>query len=228
MSEVKKRDRFRAIAIDGPAASGKSTVARLLAERLEVAMVNTGAMYRAVAWEAIRRGIDPQDADGIGRMLGELEISCGISQKKSTITINGESDSEALRSEKVNAAVSSVAAIPEVRTLLVEKQRELLQIGDLVMEGRDIGSVVFPDTRHKFYIDASEEVRTKRRSAEGLSDAVAERDRKDSQRKNSPLVVAEGATKIDSSDLSIEEVLELVVEHLREQGWFEKTIDSGS
>lgn len=213
---------YRAIAIDGPAASGKSTVARLLAERLGVAMVNTGAMYRAVAWEAIRRGIDPQNSKSVVGMLNELHIVCGISERQSTITINGESDPEALRSKEVNAAVSCVSAVPEVRSLLVEKQRELLQVGDLVMEGRDIGSVVFPGTPHKFYIDASEEIRMKRRSAEGLADAVGERDRKDSQRKNSPLKVAEGATKIDSSELSIEEVLDLVMGHLREQGWFQE------
>ena len=224
MSIAQDEKIYRAIAIDGPAASGKSTVARLLAERLGVAMVNTGAMYRAIAWEAIQRKVDPRDGEAVREMLAELEIVCGILDGKSTIVINGMGGAEGLRSEEVNAAVSAVAAVPEVRSLLVARQRELLHVGDLVMEGRDIGSVVFPETPHKFYIDASEEVRMKRRSAEGLTDAVAQRDRADSERKTSPLVVAEGASVIDSSELSIEEVLDEVLTLLRTQGWFENDL----
>lgn len=211
-----------AIAIDGPAASGKSTVARELASRLGVNMVNSGAMYRAIAWAAQQRGIDPANHDGVVRMLDEIEVACGVCGGQSSITIDGEDPGEALRSAEVNAAVSTVAAIPEVRELLVARQRDLLAHGDLVMEGRDIGSVVFPDTPFKFYIDASEEVRMKRRSAEGLTDAVGKRDREDSQRKTSPLVIADGACVVDSSEMGIEEVVEAVLAGLRERGWFDR------
>ena len=217
---------FRAIAIDGPAASGKSTVARMLSEQLDLAMVNTGAMYRAVAWEVVRRERDPRDEGAVKALLGELDVVCGIAEGISTISIDGNSDEEALRSPEVNAAVSAVAAISEVRELLVAKQRELLQIGDLVMEGRDIGSVVFPETPYKFYIHASEEVRMKRRKAEGVSDVVGQRDREDSQRKASPLVVADGAIVIDSSEMTIEEVVAEVRSRLHELGWVENEMTS--
>lgn len=211
-----------AIAIDGPAASGKSTVARVLAERLGLIMVNSGAMYRAVTWEVVRRGLDPSDAGAVANLLGELAIECGVRDGHSMITVDGVDPGDALRSDEVNAAVSSVAAVPEVRDILVAKQREMLQLGDLVMEGRDIGSVVFPDTRFKFYIDASEEVRRQRRAAEGQQDEVGERDRQDASRKTSPLVIPEGALVIDSSELAIEEVVERATEGLRERGWFER------
>lgn len=209
-----------AIAIDGPAASGKSTVARRLAERLGLIMVNSGAMYRAVTWELVRRGIDPGDEEAVRGALQEMEIACGVEDGHSTITIGGVDPGEALRSDAVHAAVSKVAAVPEVREVLVAKQRDLLAVGDLVMEGRDIGTVVFPDTPFKFYIDASEEVRRQRRAAEGQQDAVGERDRQDAQRKTSPLKVADGALVIDSSELGIDEVVDKAVEGLRERGWF--------
>ncbi len=213
--------RHHAIAIDGPAASGKSTVARRLAEKLGLIMVNSGAMYRAVTWEVVRRGVDPADQDAVVAMLGQVDVHCGVRGGHSTITIDGVDPGDELRSDAVNAAVSMVSAVPEVRKLLVAKQRDLLEVGDLVMEGRDIGSVVFPDTPFKFYIDASEEVRRQRRAAEGQNDEVAKRDRQDSQRRTSPLKIADGALVIDSSHLGIAEVVERAVEGLRERGWFE-------
>lgn len=212
---------YHAIAIDGPAASGKSTVARRLAEHLGLIMVNSGAMYRAVTWEVVRRGVDPGDASAVVAVLNDVEVACGVRDGHSTITIDGVDPGDALRSDAVNAAVSHVAAVPEVRSLLVAKQRALLETGDLVMEGRDIGSVVFPDTPFKFYIDASEEVRRQRRAAEGQNDEVAKRDRRDSQRRNSPLVIADGALVIDSSHLDVEAVVDRALEGLRERGWFD-------
>lgn len=207
-----------AVAIDGPAASGKSTVARRLAERLGLIMINTGAMYRAIAWATLERGIDAGDTAAVLAMLDQLEVTCGVKDGTSTILINGEDPGDALREDAVNARVSAVAAIPEVRHLLVAKQREYLELGSLVMEGRDIGSVVFPDTPYKIYIDASEEVRLARRSAEGLTDVVSKRDEEDSKRKTSPLIVADGATVIDSSEMNIDEVVEQAVKTLRDQG----------
>ena len=190
--------RHHAIAIDGPAASGKSTVARRLAADLGLVMVNSGEMYRAVTWEVIRRGIDPTDPVAVVALLGRIVIECGVREGRSFITIDGRDFGGELRSDGVNEAVSPVAAVPEVREILVERQRGLLKEGDLVMEGRDIGSVVFPATPFKYYIDASEEVRRRRRAAEGKQEEVSKRDAQDSQRRTSPLVVADGARVIDS------------------------------
>lgn len=218
MSENNPPNQHFAVAIDGPAASGKSTVARRLAERLGLIMINTGAMYRAIAWATIQKGVDAADSTAVVAMLDEIEVTCGTSNGSSTVLIDGIDPGQALREDAVNARVSKVAAIPEVRELLVAKQREYLELGSLVMEGRDIGSVVFPDTPYKLYIDASEEVRLARRSAEGLTDVVSQRDAEDSKRKASPLVVADGATVIDSSDMGIDEVVEAAIETLRAQG----------
>ena len=207
-----------AVAIDGPAASGKSTVAKTLAKKLGLIMVNTGAMYRAVAWATIQEGVDPDDSQAVVDMLEKVVFHCGVEDGLSTILVNDFYPGDELRQDAVNQRVSRVAAIPEVRALLVKKQREYLQLGSLVMEGRDIGSVVFPDTPFKIYIDASEEVRLARRSAEGLDDAVAKRDAEDSNRKVSPLKIADGARVIDSSQMSIDEVVNATLEILRERG----------
>jgi len=207
-----------AVAIDGPAASGKSTVAKTLAKKLGLIMVNTGAMYRAVAWATIRDGVNPDDAQAIVRMLDSVTFSCGVEDGLSTVLVDGFYPGDELRQDAVNQRVSRIASVPEVRALLVEKQREYLALGSLVMEGRDIGSVVFPDTPFKIYIDASEEVRLARRSAEGLDDAVAKRDAEDSKRKISPLKVANGAVVIDSSNMGIEEVVNTAMKILKEKG----------
>ena len=209
---------YYAIAIDGPAASGKSTVARRLAQKLGLIMINSGAMYRAIAWASIQKGVDARDSDAVISMLNDLNISCGVRDRGSIILIDGVDPGEALRADDVNSRVSAIAAIAEVRTLLVDKQREYLESDSLVMEGRDIGSVVFPDTPYKLYIDASEEVRLARRSAEGLADVMSKRDAEDSNRKVSPLMVADGATVIDSSEMSIEEVVEKALALLQSKG----------
>lgn len=213
---------FDAIAIDGPAASGKSTVAKRLAQQLGLIMVNSGEMYRAVTNEVVRRGVDPAEAGAVAALLDEFDLRCSVADGNTIVLVDGVHPGESLRSDQVNAAVSQVAAVPEVRTLLVDRQRELLNLGDLVMEGRDIGSVVFPETPYKFYIEASEEVRRQRRAAEGQVDAVAERDRQDSSRKTSPLTIAEGAMVIDSSEMHVEQVVAATLNGLRERGWFDR------
>ncbi|MGB2403169.1 MAG: (d)CMP kinase [Akkermansiaceae bacterium] len=210
--------KFFAIAIDGPAASGKSTVARRLADRLGLIMINTGAMYRAIAWASLKKNVDVSDPEAVAAMLRETLVTCGVTDGQSTILVDGIDPGQALREDQVNARVSKVAAVPEVRELLVEKQRAFLQLDSLVMEGRDIGSVVFPDTPYKLYIDASEEVRLARRSAEGLADVVSKRDEEDSKRENSPLIVADGAAVIDSSEMSIDEVVEAALVELQKKG----------
>ena len=209
----------RAVAIDGPAASGKSTVAKRLADSLGMVMVNSGAMYRAVTWQLLQDGVSSRDEGAIVDAASKMEITCGMEEGRSTIGINGRFFNEELRSSKVNNFVSSVAAVPEVRERLVKLKREYLETSDIVMEGRDIGSVVFPDTPYKLYIDASEEVRRARRAADGEADAVAARDAQDSQRKTAPLRISDGAIVIDSSHLEIEEVVEAAKEALKSLGW---------
>lgn len=216
----RQHTRFDAIAIDGPAASGKSTVAKILARTLGLTMVNSGEMYRAVTLSVLQRGANPSSADEVLGILKELELACIVEDGASRILISGVHPGEALRSETVNASVSAVSAIPEVRRKLVDLQRSLLNQSDLVMEGRDIGSIVFPETPYKIYIEASEAVRNKRRADEGLSDAVSERDRLDRTRKTAPLVVPDGAVLIDSSQMTINEVVEHSLGNLRELGWF--------
>lgn len=206
------------IAIDGPAASGKSSVARRVAERLGWTFVNTGNMYRAVTWAVLERGVDPADTAAVADLAVTLPVDFKTSDGQTTICIDGHLPGPELNGDSVNAAVSRVAAIPAVRERLVAGQRALALLGSLVMEGRDIGSVVFPDTPFKFYIDASEEVRAARRKAQGQSDRVSERDRLDSTRKNSPLVTAADAVVIDSSDLTLDEVVERVLSVLRSRG----------
>ena len=212
-----KHDHF-AIAIDGPAASGKSTLARKLAERLGLIMVNSGEMYRALTWKTLREHVDPRDPAAVVRLLDRLDFVCGDDGISSTVTIDGVVPGEALRSEEVNANVSAVSAIPEVRERLTRMQRDYLKRSSVVMEGRDIGSVVFPDTPYKIYVDAAEHVRAARRSVMGEVDSVAKRDAADSRRSNSPLVVAEGAAMLDTSTLSIEAGVDAAIEILKQQG----------
>lgn len=207
-----------AIAIDGPAASGKSTLARHLAQRLGLVMVNSGAMYRAITWKTLQQGIDPHDSPAIIRLLDHIDIQCGSDGVMSTLTIDGIDPGDELRSEAVNANVSAVSAIPEVRKALIDLQRGYLAHSSIVMEGRDIGSVVFPDTPYKIYVDAAEHVRAARRGNDGEVDSIAKRDAADSKRKTAPLIVADGAVILDNSDHTIESGLEAALGILRSQG----------
>ena len=210
---------YRAVAIDGPAASGKSTVAKRLAELLGLVMVNSGAMYRAVTWQVLQEGIDPENRAAVLEAMSRMRIDCGVQNNLSTIAINDRLLTTEIRSAGVNEHVSKVASIPEVRESLVAMQRDYLGEYDVVMEGRDIGSVVFPDTPFKLYVSASEEVRAARRAKEGESDEVAKRDAQDSNRKASPLKVADGSIVIDSSDLTIDGTVEAAREALIKLGW---------
>ena len=208
----------RVIAIDGPAASGKSSVARELALRLGFAYVNSGAMYRAVTWHVLQKGVDPNDTEGVAALAETAAIVCDLANNQSRILIDGVDPTEHLREDGVNNSVSQVSSVPQVRRVLVEKMHHYAEENDLVMEGRDIGSVVFPDTPYKFYIDASPEVRLRRRAAEGLRDEIAARDRADSNRRASPLIIAEDALVIDSSNLTIDGVVGEIVGRLKMTG----------
>ncbi len=207
-----------AIAIDGPAASGKSTLARELARRLGLVMVNSGAMYRAVTWKALQENIDPADEAAVVAMMDRLDIQCGEIGVTSNITIDGVDPAAELRSEAINSNVSAISAIPEVRDRLVSLQRNYLDHTSIIMEGRDIGSVVFPDTPFKIYVDADESVRAARRSHGGEIDSVAKRDAADSEREHAPLMVAAGAVVLDTSHLSIEAAVDAAIEILKQQG----------
>ncbi|HWB60367.1 MAG TPA: (d)CMP kinase, partial [Chthoniobacteraceae bacterium] len=186
-------DEHLVVAIDGPAASGKSSVARALAKKLGFVYVNSGAMYRAVTWYALEKGVPTSDAAQVVALMDSMKIECGLANGESTITINGVDPGPFLNSEAVNHNVSNIASIAEVRKRLVALQQEYAGHSDIVMEGRDIGSVVFPHTPSKFYIDASLEVRARRRENQGLQDEVGMRDKRDSSRRASPLVIAEDA-----------------------------------
>jgi cytidylate kinase len=207
------------VAIDGPAASGKSSVARALATRLGFLFVNSGAMYRAVTWSVVTSGVDSSDPDAVAGHLRRLAIACGVREGQATVTIDGVDPGDALVAPEVNDNVSPVARVSEVRETLVSRQREYAKLGSLVMEGRDIGTIVFPHTPYKFYIDASQEVRDARRRSQGLNDDLAARDRQDRSRENSPLAIAADATVIDSSHLTIDEVVETVIAAMRAKGF---------
>lgn len=217
----------RVIAIDGPAASGKSSVAHQLAQRLGFVYVNSGAMYRAVTWHVLDRGVDPGDAAAVAHLIEQTNILCDLENKESRILIEGEDVSQHLRDVRVNREVSPVSSVPRVRELLVARMRVYALEHDVVMEGRDIGSAVFPGTPYKFYIDAKPEIRSRRRAAQGQADQIAIRDYADSSRRASPLTIAEDAVVIDSSKLSIVQVVDQIIERLKTSG-LETAADSSA
>jgi cytidylate kinase len=210
---------MRVIAIDGPAGSGKSTVARALAARLDLGYLDTGAMYRSVAFAALRRGIDPEDVEPVGKVAQDLELRLG---DDGTITVDGVDATIEIRGPEVTRAVSIVAANPRVREEMRRRQREwATKRGGGVLEGRDIGTVVFPDAELKVYLDASPEIRASRRSKEVVELAyetvaadLARRDALDQGRTHDPLREASDAVVIDTSDLTVDEIIAAVLAHL--------------
>lgn len=205
----------RVVAIDGPAASGKSSVARELARRLGFVYVNSGAIYRAITWCVLRQGIAAHDGARIVQLIGAAAIDCQLANNESRVVIDGIDPTPQLREPPVNDAVSQVSTVSAVRQIVTQKIRSYAREHDLVVEGRDIGSVVFPDTPFKFYIDASPDVRLQRRAAEGQRDEIATRDRVDSSRSSAPLTIAPNAQVIDTSELSVTEVVDEMVRRLR-------------
>ncbi len=207
------------IAIDGPAASGKSSVSRNLAKRLGFVYINSGTIYRAVTWDVLRQGADTASPAEIERAVEQSDLTCGIdSDNESFIQINSASPDESLRDSHVNRHVSLVSAVPLVRQMVCDQLRKLSAARHVVMEGRDIGTAVFPETPFKFYLDASPEIRQQRRTAEGQADEIASRDKLDSTRTAAPLKIAPDATVIDTSHLTLDGVVEAVLEHLRPHG----------
>ncbi len=214
------------IAIDGPAASGKSTTARLVAEALGYVHVDTGAMYRAVTLKVLRAGMEPADAEGIGRLLADTHVALRRDGSRTHVILDGEDVTEEIRTPDVTRSVSMVARHRAVREAMVREQRRMGSEGGIVLEGRDIGTVVFPDADFKFFMVAGIEARARRRGEElrargivpdagGLVEEIRERDRLDSTREESPLRKAEDAIEIDTSDLTIEEQVRVVVDRVR-------------
>lgn len=175
-------------------------------------------MYRAVAWLAHTRKLSPNDSAAVAKQLAAVTFQFGIAEKESFVLVDGENPDQHLKEEVVNRTVSTISAIPEVRGFLLPHLRGFTQLDNIVMEGRDIGSTVFPETAFKFYIDAAPEVRARRRAAQGLKDNLAHRDRADSSRRSSPLVIADDAEVIDSSSLSIDGVVNEVLGRLSQKG----------
>jgi len=213
------------IAIDGPAGSGKSTVARALAVRLGFHYLDTGAMYRAVAWRALDSGVSIADEDAIARIAADEPIAfehAGGEALPTRVLIGGRDVTAQIRTPEADDAVSPVARLPRVRAAMVAQQRALGHAGDIVVEGRDIGTVVFPDADLKVYLTASADERARRRTAEQaakghdvseftVAEAMARRDTIDSQRETSPLIAADDAIEVDTTGLTVEQVIEHIV-----------------
>jgi cytidylate kinase len=204
------------IAIDGPAASGKSTTAQLLAQKLGNVYIDTGAMYRACALKAKKMGIDINDEESIRELLDDIDIRIENHNSRNRIFLDGEDISEDIRADDISALASAISAIPAVRYKMVELQRKMGEKGSVILDGRDIGTFVFPDAEVKFFLTASPEVRAKRRwlelqqkginkdFSEVLADLV-KRDNNDSQRALAPLKKADDAIEVDTSNMTIEE-----------------------
>ncbi len=214
-----KRAQGPVIAIDGPSGAGKSTIAKLLAQRLHYLYIDTGAMYRAIGWKATREGIDLADEQALADLCSRTEVILNRNSAAPNVFVDGRDVSGEIRTPEMGMAASAVSRSKAVRARLLELQRELGAEGSVVMDGRDIGTVVFPDAEVKFYLDATVEERGRRRYQElkekgldvelaRITGEIAERDLQDSQRAIAPLRKAADAILIDSSRLTVEEVLE--------------------
>lgn len=203
------------VAVDGPAGSGKSTVAKILAKKLNYTYIDTGAMYRAITLVCIEAKIIPSESEQIIKKASQLKMHF----EKSELIVNGRNVSNEIRMPVINENVSKIASIPDVRHILVDIQRHISQNADVVMEGRDIGTVVFPNASYKFFLEASVEVRAQRRykeeqqkgikeSLDEIKQSIVERDKQDKSRKVSPLKKADDAILLDTSKLSIDQVVD--------------------
>jgi cytidylate kinase len=215
--------RFLIVAIDGGAASGKSSTSRALSERFNFLHVDTGSFYRAVTWKLLEAGAAHGDEAAVSEALRPLDPGTAIEGRSARMQIGGWTPGDEIRSAIVNENVSRFAAMPVVRKFLLDYQRGQAGVArshgfaGLVMEGRDIGSIIFPDADLRIFLEASADARAARRAAEGHDDQIHERDRLDRERKTAPLVRPEGAIAIDSTALSLEQVVELVAAAVREK-----------
>ena len=217
-----------AIAIDGPAGAGKSTIAKAAAKHLGFIYVDTGAMYRAIGLYTLRKGVDPKETEKVVELLSEIEVSLARDENKNQLVIlNGEDVSGLIRTEQVSMAASRVSAIPEVRAFLLNLQRDMAKANDVIMDGRDIGTVVLPDAKVKIFLTASAEIRARRRYDELIAKGeeavyedvladVIERDNNDMNRPIAPLKPAEDSVIVDTSELNLEESIALLIKTIEE------------
>jgi cytidylate kinase len=209
------------IAIDGTSASGKSTNAKLVAKALGYVYVDTGAMYRTLAWHCLKKRVDAHDAKAVAaacrKWKTKLECVENNNLRAVHLLVDGYYPEKEIRTAETSAAVPHVAAVPGVRKWMVRHQRECAQFGNLVMEGRDIGTNVFPETDFKFYLDAQLEERSRRRAADGVQENLAARDQRDSQRAVAPLMIPLGAKVINNSNLTAEETSGLIISEIKQR-----------
>jgi cytidylate kinase len=214
---------FIIVAIDGGAASGKSSSSRTLSDRFNLLHVDTGSFYRAITAEMLRRGVKASDLAEVRRALADVTLGTRVEGRSAQMEIGGRVAGDEIRSRAVNDHVSHFAAIPEVRTALLAYQRGQADVArrngfrGLVMEGRDIGSVIFPDADFRFFLHADPHERARRRANEGQHDSIAERDRLDSSRKTAPLACPPGAVSIDTTHVTLPEVVEKMAAAIADQ-----------
>lgn len=225
-----KQNKYFIITIDGPSGAGKSTISKKIAVRLNISYIDTGAMYRAVAWATLRHNIDLNDAAGLERILKNIKIRFQAAGEKNLVFCNEQEITDAIRTPQMDQLASAVSAIPLVRNALLPLQREAARDCSAIIDGRDAGTVIFPDAELKIYLDADISARARRRlkdqadtaaiDIKSVTQAIAKRDAADSSRAQAPLRMAEGAILIDSTDLSIndvcEKILRLFSEHFQE------------
>lgn len=202
------------IAIDGTSASGKSTNAKRIAKTLGYIYVDTGAMYRTLAWHCLQKKIDIDDPKAVGALCRKWKTKLECVDGKARLLVDDYFPEKEIRTAETTSATSHIAAFPKVREWMKNKQRECIQFGNLVMEGRDIGTNVFPETDFKFYLDACIHERSKRRAADGVDENLAMRDQRDSQRASAPLMVALGAMVINNSGQTVEQTSALIIDEV--------------
>lgn len=205
------------IAIDGTSASGKSTNAKLVAKALGYVYVDTGAMYRTLAWYCLRHNIDVHDPKAVAAACRKWKASLECVDNQVHLKVEGYCPAQEIRTAEVSAAVSHVATVPKVREWMKKTQRDCIQFGNLVMEGRDIGTNVFPETNFKYYLDAQLEERSRRRAAEGVQENLADRDQRDSQRAAAPLMIALGARVINNSQMTAEQTSGTIIADIKKR-----------
>ncbi len=221
-------EKARVIAIDGPSGAGKSSVSRAVGKRLGFLHVDSGALYRIMTWQCLEKGVDTSDPAAVAACAQQVEIECRAEEGCIAYFVGGEAPGNRIRTPEINAHASPVATVKEVRDRITALLRDLTRFGDLIVEGRDITTAVFPDSPARFYLTASAEARARRRqkeevekgianqSAEAVKASLLARDAIDSTRKYAPLKKADGALEIDSSDLTLEQVVETVLAALPE------------
>jgi CMP/dCMP kinase len=205
------------IAIDGTSASGKSTNSKLVAKALNFVHVDTGAMYRTLAWYCLKQQIDVQNPRAVSAACRHWKTSLKCTDGHAYLVVDGYYPDKELRTSEVSVAVSHVAAVPKVREWMKKTQRECIKFGNLVMEGRDIGTNVFPETDFKYYLDAKLEERSRRRAADGIQENLAARDQRDSQRAAAPLMIALGAKVINNSHMTSEQTSGMILADIKKR-----------